>query len=73
MRSFSQKEIIRETKSASSVEEKHFVLETPKQREFFRYDMGRLVEYEMTKANYKPIKFKPEEIEGEADFEFSEL
>lgn len=73
MREFTSTEIIREMKNDSSVEEKHFVIETNEQREFFRFDMGRLVEYEMTKSSGKPIKYKPEELEGENEFLWSVL
>lgn len=73
MRSFTQQEMIREMKKASTLEETHFVLETSEQRDSFRYEGGRLVEYECSVINSKPIKYKPEEIEGEAEFNWSTL
>lgn len=73
MRSLTEIELIREIKKCSTVDEKHFILESGDKREFFRFDNGRLVEYEMTKSGGRPIKYKPEEVEGESEFKFSEL
>lgn len=73
MRDQPTQETIKRAKKNSSIEEAHFVIETNLQREFFRFDMGRLVEYEMTKSSGRPIKYKPEELEGENEFKWSVL
>ena len=36
---------------------------TPQQREFFRFDKGMLVEYDLTKSAGKNIKLTSEELE----------
>lgn len=40
------------------------VIENTTRREFFRFQNGRVTEYDMTKYNSRPIKYGKEEKEG---------
>jgi hypothetical protein len=43
------------------------VVENTCRREYFRFENGRVVEYDMTKYNSRPIKYGKEEKEGLED------
>ena len=58
-------------RNRSNLEEVQLVIESVSQREYFRFGEQRLIEYQLTKANNKIIKFQPEEQDGEKDFAFS--
>jgi hypothetical protein len=51
--------------------EEQFVLEDDDNREYFRFEDGRVTEYDRTKANGHQLKLKPEEKEGFDEFEWS--
>lgn len=51
--------------------EEQLTLEDDSNREYFRFQNGRVVEYDCTKANGHQIKLKPEEKEGFDEFEWS--
>jgi hypothetical protein len=54
---------IHQARKHSMEEENTLLLDSPKQREFFRFDKGMLVEYDLTKSAGRNIKLTSEELE----------
>lgn len=54
---------IQQAKIHSMEEENTLLLDSPKQREFFRFNKGMLEEYDLTRYLNKNIKLTTEELE----------
>jgi hypothetical protein len=63
--------LIQETKNKSLITpiSQTLIMKDKDRREFFRYEDGEVIEYDLTKANGKLIILKREEEEGLREFE----
>ena len=64
---------INAAKRQSFVDEIQLVIEDDNTREYMRYKDGRLIDYDLTKMNGKPIRLKQEELEGDGEFVYLPL
>lgn len=62
-----------DAKKRSRIEPYNLILEDDSRREFFRFDNGKLIDYELTRINGRQIRYTAEELEGEEEFNYAEL
>jgi len=64
MRTSNERARLQMAKTKSRRSEQQTILETSRQREYFRFQEGCLVEYDLTKCNNRQIKLSDEERFG---------
>ena len=64
---------INRAKRQSYIDEVQLVVEDEKSREFFRFQEGRVIEYDRTKSNGVPLRLREEEVSGDEEFPYIPL